>query len=153
MLFRSKAMEHVLQHRIKGLGEAGVAIGTIGAAIAGVASIMVILLSIIPILREMVFFFYYTRMRVSDFFDIQADLLQMNAYAVQNSESKTEEEKAHIVSKQLKIVELFRKIANKISYTGRKAEVDTNKEITSSTRKMKIDELDGYNSNSVSAIF
>lgn len=148
-----KAMEHVLQHRIKGLGEAGVAIGTIGAAIAGVASIMVILLSIIPILREMVFFFYYTRMRVSDFFDIQADLLQMNAYAVQNSESKTEEEKAHIVSKQLKIVELFRKIANKISYTGRKAEVDTNKEITSSTRKMKIDELDGYNSNSVSAIF
>lgn len=143
-----KAMEHVLQNRIKGIGEAAV-----GAAIAGIASTVVILLSIIPILREMVFFFYYTRMRVSDFFDIQADLLQMNAYSVQNSESKTEEEKTHIVSKQLKIVELFRKIANKISFTGRKAEVDTNKEIAISSRKMKIDELDIKDSSSVSALF
>lgn len=145
-----KAMEHILQHRIKGIGEAGV-IATAGAAIAGVASIMVILLSIIPILREMVFFFYYTRMRVSDFFDIQADLLQMNAYALQNSEAKTEEEKVHIVNKQLKIVELFRKIANKISFTGRKAEVDTNKEIMNTSKKMKIDDI-GSN-GTVSAIF
>lgn len=145
-----KAMEHILQHRIKGIGEAGV-IATAGAAIAGVASIMVILLSIIPILREMVFFFYYTRMRVSDFFDIQADLLQMNAYALQNSEAKTEEEKIHIVNKQLKIVELFRKIANKISFTGRKAEVDTNKEIINTSKKMKIDDISP--NGTVSAIF
>jgi len=141
-----KGMEHVLQHRIKGgLGE--------GAVIATVTSAVLIILSIIPILREMVFFFYYTRMRVSDFFDIQADLLQMNAYNVQNNPNKTEEEKERIVSKQLKVVELFRKIANKISFTNRKAEVDSAKEIERSSRKMKISDVSDELPDSVSALF
>ena len=78
---------------------------------------------------------------VSDFFDIQADLLQMNAYNVENNSAKTNEDKERIVNKQLKIVELFRKIANKISFTGRKAEVESTKEISNSSKKMKIGEL------------
>ena len=40
---------------------------------------------IIPIIKELVFYFYYTKMRVSEFFDLQADLLQMNAYNVENN--------------------------------------------------------------------
>ena len=139
-----KAMNHVLEHRINKLAEsvldeAGV-VATLGIAGAVVAGILVVL-NIIPILREMVFFFYYSRMRVSDFFDIQADLLQMNAYNVENNSAKTNEDKERIVNKQLKIVELFRKIANKISFTGRKAEVESTKEIANSSKKMKIGEL------------
>lgn len=140
-----KAMNHVLEHRINKLaesvlGEAAATIGAIGIAGAVVAGILVVL-NIIPILREMVFFFYYSRMRVSDFFDIQADLLQMNAYNVENNSAKTNEDKERIVNKQLKIVELFRKIANKISFTGRKAEVESTKEIANSSKKMKIGDL------------
>lgn len=139
-----KAMNHVLEHRINKLAEsvldeAGV-VATLGIAGAVVAGVLVVL-NIIPILREMVFFFYYSRMRVSDFFDIQADLLQMNAYNVENNSAKTNEDKERIVNKQLKIVELFRKIANKISFTGRKAEVESTKEISNSSKKMKIGEL------------
>ena len=61
-----KGMEHILQHRIKKLGEAA-AIATGIVATIGIAGIIAIITNIIPILREMVFFFYYTRMRVSDF--------------------------------------------------------------------------------------
>ena len=143
-----KAIEHVLQNRIKGFGE-----GAIAAGIAAVTVGVALVLNIIPILREMVFFFYYTRMRVSDFFNIQADLLQMNAYNVEHSESHDDEKKSRIVSKQLKIVELFRKIANKISFTGKKAEVETSKEISSTSSKMRIGDLDIDSSNSVSALF
>ena len=146
-----KAMNHVLQNRVKGLGEAA-AIGTF-AAIGGVIGLIAIIANIIPILREMVFFFYYTRMRVSDFFDIQADLLQMNAYNVENDPNKDEEQKERIISKQLKIVELFRKIANKIAFTGKKAEVETTKEIASSAKKMKLDDVSDELPDSVSALF
>lgn len=146
-----KAMNHILQNRVKGLGEAA-AIGTF-AAVGGVVGLIAIITHIIPILREMVFFFYYTRMRVSDFFDIQADLLQMNAYNVENDPNKDEEQKERIVSKQLKIVELFRKIANKISFTGKKAEVETTKEITASAKKMKLDDISDELPDSVSALF
>lgn len=147
-----KAMEHVIQNRIHGVGEAAALSlgGKLAAAIAGSsaalpvaigAGVILILLVIIPILREMVFFFYYSRMRVSDFFDIQADLLQMNAYNLENNSSINDEQKERTISKQLKIVELFRKIANKISFTGRKAEVETNKEVQNASRKMKLNDL------------
>ena len=149
-----KGMEHILQNRIKKLGEA--AVGSIAAGIVatiGIAGIIAIITHIIPILREMVFFFYYTRMRVSDFFDIQADLLQMNAYNVENNSIKDDADKERIVSKQLKIVELFRKIANKISFTGRKAEVETSKEITRSSKKMKLNDISDEIPDSVSVLF
>ena len=133
-----KAMNHIIDATVKAAkNEAAVG----GLAVAGVVAVAVILANIVPILREMVFFFYYSRMRVSDFFDIQADLLQMNAYNVQNNESLNGEEKEKIVSKQFKIVNLFRSIANKISFTGRKAEVECSKEVANADRKLKIDEL------------
>ena len=146
-----KAMEHVLQNRVKRLSE-GAAVGVVGT-LAAIGSAILLILNIIPILREMVFFFYYTRMRVSDFFDIQADLLQMNAYNVENNSTKDDEQKERIVSKQLKIVELFRKIANKISINSKKAEVDTTKEIINTNKKMKLTDVTDELPDSVSALF
>ena len=144
-----KAMEFIIKKRVENASvREGAVIGT-GAVIAGIA----VLLNIIPILREMVFFFYYTRMRVSEFFDIQADLLQMNAYNVENNDKIDNEKKQRVVSKQLKIVELFRKIANKITISGRKAELDTTKEIEKSERKMKINDVSKELPDSVSALF
>ena len=147
-----KAMEHILQNRITKISE-----GAVGFAAANIALVVIptilLIRNIIPILREIVFFFYYTRMRVSDFFDIQADLLQMNAYNVENNSTKTDEEKEKIVSKQLKIVELFRKMANKIAINSKKAEVDTSKDIEKSNKKMKLSDVADELPDSVSALF
>ena len=55
--------------------------------------------------------------------------------------------------KKMKIVELFRKMANKISFTNKKAEVDATREIDKSSKKMKIGDLGGELPDSVSALF
>lgn len=150
-----KAMEHVIQHRVDKMAEsAGLVLGLGAVSIVAAGGIFLLIMKcIIPLLREMVFFFYYTRMRVSDFFDIQADLLQMNAHNVESNEAKSEDEKERIVSKQLKIAELFRKIANKISFTGRKAEVESTKAITAESRKMKLGDDGIEMPNTGSALF
>ena len=80
-------------------------------------------------------------MRVSEFFDIQADLLQVNASNIENDETMDKTKKEKIVNSQMKIVNFFRNVANKISINGRKAEVEATKDIEASNRKMNIDDM------------
>ena len=158
-----KAMMHVIDNRIDGMvkRESSI-IGSISrnpynesfAVPLIAAGVVLLCIFIIPILRELTFFFYYARMRVSEFFDVQADLLQMNAYNLSMSDTRDNEEKEKTVNKQLKIVEFFRKIANKISFTSKSAEVNTTKEITSTNKKMKIDDVvDDIPDSAASALF
>lgn len=149
-----KAMDHVIKGHVQGVSEGAFtfAAGVSGFGIA--AGIIGVLMVIIPILRELVFFFYYARVRVSDFLAIQADLLQMNAYNLQNginNTADTNEDKERTVSKQLKIVEFLRKASNKLAVIVRSAEAKAEKEVANSTKKMKLEDIDG--SSSVSALF
>lgn len=153
-----KVMENVIQHHIHGVSESGridvMREGGVFTLVGlGVTSLLLILSCIIPILRELVYMFFYTRMRVSDFFDIQADLLQMNAFNVKDSDKIDTEDKDRIVAKQLKIVELFRKISNKISFTAKKAELDAERDITANSKKMKLDDVSEELPDSVSSLF
>lgn len=128
-------LEFIMKNNVKNF--TGIEIGLFAGGIA----IITILLNIIPILRELIFFFYNSRTRMSDYFEIQADLLQMNAYNVQNHESKSAKEKQVIVKKQLKIVDMFRKLSNTLSISGKTAEVKATKEITSADTKYKTTDL------------
>ena len=144
-----KAMEHVIKNYV-GMHEAaaiGGAIGNfLGSSVAGpIMAVVGVLLVIIPFLRELVFYFYFTKMRVSEFFDMQADLLQMNAYNVENDNTMDENKKQKIVSSQLKIVEWFRKMANKFNINSKKAEVESEKEIIAQSKKMNIGDVDASN--------
>lgn len=79
---------------------------------------------IIPFIRKIVYQFYFSKQKISDFFAVQADLLQMNMYNVQYNESLSDEEKKKIMDKQLKIADKFRKYSNKFNIdntTARKA--------------------------------
>lgn len=117
-----------------------------GAAIAGGVAIGVIgtILVLIPVLRELIFLFYYTRVKISDFFDIQADLLTINTYALEANNELTKADKKEIIDRQLKYVNSFRKIANTISFDMRKAEVEADKEKKSDDAiKNQIDDIGG----------
>ena len=160
-----KSMNHIIdqyvaKHEAAAIGHLVGAVGSkIGLSAAAITIgskiilVSTIILAIIPLLREMVYLFYFTRMRVSEFFDIQADLLQMNAYNVQNNNTMDAEKKEKIVSSQMKIVNFFRKMANKISINNRKGEVDATREIESSNRKMKIGDIGDELPDSVSVLF
>lgn len=143
-----KSMDHIIKEFVK-IHE-GAAITGFLASVGGKWAIAALLLMIIPFLREIVFFFYFVRMRVSEFFDLQADLLQMNAYNVESNVTIDDSKKQKIVSGQLKVVEFFRKVANKFSINSKKAEVETEKEISAQSGNMKIDDVTNAN---VSVLF
>lgn len=134
-----KAMNHVIGNTIKHEVAAEIAIGA--SIVAGSVAVIAILLNIIPILREMVYFFYYTRTRVSDFFDVQADLLQMNAYNLQANQESDPVKRDKIVKKQLKLVDMFRSVSNKLSIVGKEADVKASKDIANSNKKLSKDDM------------
>ena len=144
-----KSMDHIIKEFVK-IHEGAAIITGFFASVGGKWAIAALLLMIIPFLREIVFFFYFVRMRVSEFFDLQADLLQMNAYNVESNATIDDSKKQKIVSGQLKVVEFFRKVANKFSINSKKAEVETEKEISAQSGNMKIDDVTNAN---VSVLF
>ena len=127
--------------------------GPAGWIVLGISALVLLITAVIPLLRDMVFLFYYARVRVSDFFDIQADLLQMNTFKLQNDPIVPADDKERIINKQMKHVDLFRKIANKISYTNKEAEVKATREITADSKKMKLSDVSDEIPDSVSALF
>lgn len=142
-------LETIIKNNMKNL--TGVEVGFVvgGIAMAG------LLLNIIPILRELIFFFYYSRTRVSDYFDIQADLLQMNAYNLQSNSTLNKAEREKIVKKQMKIVELFRKISNKVAIDTKQCEVKATKDIIQSNKEKArtTDLMDSVPDSASSALF
>lgn len=67
---------------------------------------------VIPSLRNMIYTFYYAKMKISDYFQIQAELLEANALELENTSSDNEDAKKKIIQKQRKWADRFRKWAN-----------------------------------------
>lgn len=84
-----------------------------GVITAGVIASLIGL--IVPILHELVSFFYCTKQSISDFFAIQAELLALNAESVKLDYTKTEEKREKIYNNQMKLVEKFKKISSALA--------------------------------------
>lgn len=129
-----KAMMHVIDENAKKKNFVGIYGGIgVSAAVVGLAGL---LFCIIPVIRELIFLFYYNRVRVSDFFEVQADLLQVNAYNVENNRlDLTKEERKNISAKQMKTAEKFRKISRAIAVETSNAESKATKEVKNEDNK------------------
>lgn len=146
----AKAMDYAIKERVNhstneaaALGAVGGFFATHGVAIAVGTVLSILAVFLIPgVLKELVFIFYHMRVRVSDFFNIQADLLEMNAYKLKNSETNDQTTKEKIANKQMKLVANLRKIANFFAIKFKKAEVDTNNEMTADNKKMDLTDSD-----------
>lgn len=114
-------------------------LGASSIALAMVA-FCILITNVLPFIRELIYFFYLTRQNISDYFETQADLLQMNTQNMDLSEM-TPETKDKVVKKQMKIVDKFRKISNVFSIKLKKGERDTMNEINSDKRKYNIDDV------------
>ena len=126
------------------------------SAAAAVVGVVGLLFCIIPIIRELIFLFFYYRVRISEFFDVQADLLQVNAYNVENNRlDLTKEERKNISKKQMKVADDFRKIARKIAVDGATAEKSASKDIkVEDSKKYKAsDVMDELPDSASSALF
>jgi len=127
-----KAMQMIIDKKIKKFS--GVTIA------AGIAAGVILLVNIVPLMRELTFMFYYNKTKVSDFFAVQADLLTMNAYNVQHNETLDPAERDEIYEKQMAIATKFRNISNKFNIEEKRAEVSATKDIENTGKKYKLDD-------------
>ena len=139
----TKAMESVISEVGSKKNFLGLGIYTgfgAGVAVVGLAGL---LFCIIPIIRELIFLFYFTRVRVSDFFEVQADLLQISAYNVENNRlDLTKEERKQISTKQMKTADKFRRASRAIGVEVSGAESKAVKEVKASeSKKFKASEV------------
>ena len=144
-----KAMDFVINQNTKNL--TGWDMYNVGS----VAMVLGIILLIIPLIRELIFFFYYSRCKVSNYFDAQASLLTMNAYNIENNLTRGDKEKKEIAGKQKKIAEKFKKIADAIKIKNKTGEVQSQKDIKKlDSKKYRQDEvLDSIPDSSNSVLF
>lgn len=114
------------------------------STIAGAGAIAGVLIKIvIPVLHELTNLFFCTKQKVSEYFEIQSKVIQMNAETLKYDYTKSEEQIAKIYKKQSKIADLFKKIANALAVKMNKADSDARKMIKKEKEeKYTVDDLD-----------
>lgn len=124
-----------------------------GAGIAtGIAGLIVIVAVLLPAIRNAVHWFFSSKQKLSDYFAIQASLLEINANNVKYMNSKSSAEREKIAEKQMKWVSRFREISNKLSVNMSKAEKSAkNKLEQESNQKLTMNDVE--KPSNVSALF
>ena len=123
-----------------------------GLAVA--ALVTVVLYNFLPMLRELTYFFYYTRTRVSDYFNIQADLLEMNAHDIEVNQRPTVGDRKTVIKRQQAIAEKFRSVANFFMVDSKQAEQKATTAINQDRQKLKTDDvMDDIPDSGKSALF
>lgn len=146
------AVNTVISQRVRKF--TGVAAGIIAGTVIGI----VVIMNIIPLLRELVFVLYYTRTKIADFFEIQADLLQMNAYNVEGNTAINAEKRKEIVDQQMAIATKFRDVSNAVQIDMKQSDVKASRDIESNKKKYKVDDvvnqdIDDEDQSGVSSLF
>lgn len=96
---------------------------------------------IVPMLQNLVYFFYHSKQSISDYFAIQSELIQMNAYKVQYSTTMSEDQRRSVYGKQMKIANNLRKISNLFSIDYKKSVTSADSLAKEEKKKFTTDEL------------
>lgn len=119
-----KAMDYVIKQNANNFTGASFVFG-----VSSVVVILGVLLSIIPLIRELIFFFYYAKSKASDYFDAQSSLLLINAYNIENNLTRDEKHKKKIANDQRKVADSFKKISNTLKVNLKTGEKKAAEEI------------------------
>lgn len=101
---------------------------------------------VIPMIRHVVYLYFFSRQRISDYFESQAIAIEMNAYQLQYNQEMEPERRQEIYAKQMKVAEKLRRKAQRTSIDYKRAEKDAEKEIQKEQQKYTSTDLD-YNPN------
>lgn len=96
--------------------------------------------TIVPLLRELIYYFYHCRTSIADYFEIQATMLELNAARLEQNGDKS------VSKEQRKYAERFRRISDSIAVESKEAQRDSEKQI----KKEKEEEKHSYKIDDVS---
>lgn len=133
----AETLDYLISKKARGI--AGII--TVGVVAGVSATVLAIILNIIPICRELVYIFYRARVGISDFCEQQADLLQMNAYNIRANNTMNDIKRSDIANKQEHIAEKFRSISDKITIDKKNTDVNGYKDLKNDNQKYKIEEI------------
>ena len=135
-----KAMNHIIGTKVKNF--LGLTTGaSIAVGIAAGVVITALVLNIVPIIRELIFTFYLARVKISDYFAIQADLLDMNAANIEMNTTLDKDKRKELARKQTSIAANFRKISNFLEVRLKDANIKSESELRKSDKKLKISDV------------
>lgn len=132
-----KVLRQLIKKRVKnflGVGE------LIGLTVL-VITVAVFASAIIGWLRDLVYFFYAARVRASSYFDLQANLLEMNAKDLSEDNYETVGDRDKVIRRQLAIARMFTKLADKIAIEGKESEIKASKDIKADKAEYKLDDV------------
>lgn len=112
--------------------ETGKKLSLAGGILIGVAlaAIGIILLAILGIFQDMVFYWYNTQNKYSQYLEMQALVMEANANNLDvNHPEWDDAKKKEVYDRQMKLVDKWRNRAEKWRVTAKKAEVDTEREL------------------------
>lgn len=136
---RSGQVDEIIEHCIKMNAKSFV--GGVGTVIGAGAAAVLLIKMVIPTLRELVYFFFHAGQSVSDYFAIQADLLEVNANNLMYNSKLTDDERNKIYGRQTNIVSKFRKVSDKFSVKLKKADMDSARDVNADSRRYKISDV------------
>lgn len=114
-----------------------------GIAIASAAISLVPLM--IKYLRHLVYFFINANLKFADNLEVQANLIEMNAYNLQTSEYVNDgiddKDRAKIVKKQLKVADKLKKWSNKVAMIFNKSNKKARERAKAEEKKYTADDL------------
>ena len=90
--------------------------------VTGTAAVILGVIVLICIIRECIFYFYYSKTKASEYFDTQSALLVMNAYNIENNLTRDETQRKAIAEKQTKVAKFFSKLADKLRVSDKVGE-------------------------------
>lgn len=101
---------------------------------------------LVPLIRELVFSFYHSRMKLSDYLNQQAALLEMNKETIKASSLSATERNA-IVKKQQQHIEKLRRIADKVKVHTTMGDTKASMEIAQQNKNWTIGEVKSQAAN------
>lgn len=94
-----------------------------------VALAMVAIMAIVPITRELIFFYNRIKIQLSDYLDQEVQFLEMHELAIKSSRTKSSAEKREILEKQRKIMTNLRRFRDKLKIQNVDAEYSMKREV------------------------
>lgn len=128
-------------------------VGGAALSIVGIVSFIVV---VTGLLKEFVFTFYYSKVKISDKIEEISNMIELNAYNIESGDVmiKTGSDAHRVAEKQMAAATRFRKLANAIAIDGKTAEAKATNEIAKSKKKATADDVLDFAPDAVtSALF
>lgn len=114
----------------------------IGAeTLVGLAVISAVLLSIVPVTRELIYQIYRFRTKVSDCLELQAKFLELNQACLESNSTMDAKKKTKVLAKQKDLATKLRKLSDVLSVKANKSISEGKADIEKDNKKLNVENL------------